>query len=176
MGNKNMTRKRKAWIVALVTLTTLMLLPEWPRMPVQGATARDWNAKSFWYEPWGASGVHKGIDVFARKGTPLVAPTYGMVVFRGSLKLGGKVIVILGPKLRMHYFAHLHSMDVYPGYPVWNGRRIGSVGDTGNAQGKLAHLHYSAITLLPYPWRIDSSTQGWRKMFYLDPVRVLRLQ
>jgi murein DD-endopeptidase MepM/ murein hydrolase activator NlpD len=124
----------------------------------------------------GASGVHKGIDVFARKGTPLVAPTYGIVVFRSNLKLGGKVIAILGPKLRIHYFAHLDSMDVYPGYPVWNGRRIGTVGDTGNAQGKPAHLHYSAITLLPYPWRIDSSTQGWRKMFYLDPVNVLRLQ
>jgi hypothetical protein len=47
------------------------------------------------------------------------------------------------------------------------------VGDSGNAKGKPTHLHYSIVTLVPHPWRIDGSPQGWKKMFYLDPTRYL---
>jgi len=170
------TRKQKFLLGPLLTVTAMMLLPEWPRMPVLGATSEDWNAKSFWYEPWGTSGVHKGVDIFAKRGTPVVSPTYGLVVFRGEIAKGGRVIAVLGPKLRIHYFAHLESMAVYPGFPVWSGRALGTVGDTGNAMGKPAHLHYTVLTLLPYPWRADNTTQGWRKIFYLDPMRTLGLQ
>ncbi|GAB6140921.1 hypothetical protein JCM14076_16500 [Methylosoma difficile] len=37
-------------------------------IPVEGATAADWHPQSFWYHPWGRSGTHKGIDIFARSG------------------------------------------------------------------------------------------------------------
>jgi peptidoglycan LD-endopeptidase LytH len=102
----------------------------------------------------------------------VVAPTYGLVLFRGEIEMGGKVIVMLGPKWRLHYFAHLDSLNAYPGQPVLPGARIGTLGDTGNARGKPPHLHYTIVTLLPYPWRIDGSSQGWKKMFYLNPDRV----
>jgi murein DD-endopeptidase MepM/ murein hydrolase activator NlpD len=89
-------RKRNRILLAtLVALVVLFLLPEWPRVPVAGATAPDWNRASFWYEPWGVSGVHKGIDIFAEKGTPVVAPTYGLVLFRGDIALGGRVVAML---------------------------------------------------------------------------------
>lgn len=169
---------RKAWRIllgALLLLAVPFLLPEWPRIPVAGATAADWNPASFWYEPWGASGVHKGIDIFAKKGRPVIAPTYGLVVFSGELARGGQVVLLLGPKLRLHYFAHLGTTRVYPGYPVRGGRVLGTVGDSGNAKGKPPHLHYSVLTLVPYPWRADGTTQGWKKMFYLDPLQVLRV-
>lgn len=78
-----------------------------------------------------------------------------------------------GAKWRLHYYAHLDSLDAYPGQPVLAGSRLGTVGTTGNARGKPAHLHYAIITLLPYPWLADDSTQGWKKMFYLDPDTVL---
>lgn len=80
---------------------------------------------------------------------------------------------MLAPKWRLHYYAHLDSLDTYPGQPVLAGSRLGAVGTTGNARGKPAHLHYAIITLLPYPWLADASTQGWKKMFYLDPNTVL---
>ena len=48
----------------VAVLTAGLLIPERAVIPVEGATPRDWNAKSFWYEPWGISGVHKGIDIF----------------------------------------------------------------------------------------------------------------
>jgi murein DD-endopeptidase MepM/ murein hydrolase activator NlpD len=168
-----MKRPRKRHLLLLVLLAWLFA-PEWPRIPVQGASTQDWNRQTFWFEPWGRSGVHKGIDIFARRGTPVVAPTYGLVLFRGEIDMGGKVILMLGPKWRLHYFAHLDSLDVYPGQPLMPGKRLGALGDTGNALGKPPHLHYTIVTLVPYPWRIDGSTQGWKKMFYLDPDRILK--
>jgi len=50
---------------------------------------------------------------------------------------------------------------------------IGTVGATGNAKGKSPHLHYSMTTIVPYPWRIDFAKQGWKKMFYLNPIDYL---
>jgi len=160
--------------VVVVALLLGFLIPEATVMPVQDATDQDWNHQSFWFEPWGTSGVHKGIDIFAKKGTPLLATTSGIVIFRGKLSLGGKVIAVLGPKWRIHYYAHLSSNDTAFGTLVNKGERIGAVGDTGNAAGKPPHLHYAVVTLIPYPWRWDHSTQGWKKMFFLDPAEVLK--
>jgi len=47
---------------------------------------------------------------------------------------------------------------------------IGSVGTSGNAKGNPAHSHYSIVTLIPYLWRIDNDRQGWKKLFYLNPI------
>lgn len=166
---------RKRWILFGLVLVW-GVLPEWPRIPVEGASARDWNPQTFWFEPWGRSGVHKGIDIFAKLGTPVRATSYGVVLFRGEIQQGGKVVLVLSPKWRLHYYAHLHSIDVYPGQPLLIGSQLGSVGDTGNARGKPAHLHYSIVSLLPLPWRADDSTQGWKKMFYLDPNAILPIR
>lgn len=51
-----------------VVLSIGFAIPDEPLIPVAGATAKEWNPNSFWYEPWGVSGVHKGIDVFAPQG------------------------------------------------------------------------------------------------------------
>ena len=72
--------KRFLAIAAAVLLLAVFFAPEWPAIPVDGATPADWNPKSFWYGPWGRSGVHKGIDIFAPKGTLVRAPTYGIVL------------------------------------------------------------------------------------------------
>ena len=165
--------KRKGWWIFLGVFVLVLLLPEFPVIPVQGATAKDWNAKSFWFEPWGKSGVHKGIDVFGKMDTPVLATTYGLVIFTGELPLGGKVVAVLGPKWRVHYYAHLNSGSVFIGEPVWSGKTIATLGDTGNAKGKPPHVHYSIVTLAPYVWRIDATTQGWKKAFYLNPGDVL---
>lgn len=50
-----------------------------------------------------------------------------------------------------------------------SGEVIGTVGDSGNAKGKPAHLHYSILRLIPTPWTIDSTTQGYKKAFFIDP-------
>ncbi|KPV94211.1 L-Ala--D-Glu endopeptidase precursor [Pseudoalteromonas sp. P1-9] len=141
-------------------------------IPVQGATHNDWHAKTFWYEPWGSSGVHKGIDIFAKKGTPVIASTAGIVIYSGTLPKGGKVALILGPKWRVHYYAHLEQNQSRTGQLVAKGEVIGTLGDSGNAKGKPAHIHYSVVTLIPYPWRFTTETQGYKKMFYLNPAEL----
>ncbi len=166
-------KKWRKFKIFLAVLCVGLLLPEFPVIPVKGATAGDWNAKSFWFEPWGKSGVHKGIDIFGKINTPIIATTYGIVIFAGELPLGGKVVAVLGPKWRVHYYAHLNADSVFIGQPVWRGSPIGLLGDTGNAKGKPAHLHYSVVSVLPYVWQMDTSTQGWKKAFYLDPAKVI---
>lgn len=167
-------KKRKIVLLVLLALVLLPLaIPERAQNPVQGATSRDWNENAFWYEPWGASGVHKGIDVFAPQGRSVVAPVHGVVIFRGHLRLGGNVVAVLGPKWRIHYCAHLSSSSVRLFQPVRKGRVIGSVGTSGNAAGKAPHLHYAILSLLPRPWAFSTRTQGWKRMFFVDPGKAI---
>ena len=157
----------------LAVVSAGLLIPEKALIPVEGASAKDWNPKSFWYEPWGVSGVHKGIDIFAPHGKKVVAATPGVVIYRGELGQGGNVVAVLGPKWRIHYYAHLSSYGNEPVF-VSSGSQVGAVGTSGNAAGKPPHLHYTVFSLVPMPWKYSSETQGWRKMFYLDPGAVLK--
>ncbi|WP_299195446.1 M23 family metallopeptidase [uncultured Amphritea sp.] len=165
-----MKKRYRFLVISGLILGLGFIIPEPKIIPVSGATGADWNKDTFWYEPWGRSGVHKGIDIFAQKGTAVVASSNMLILYRGSLSKGGNVIVGLGPKWRIHYFAHLHDIDHTAGPLLQAGQSIGSVGDSGNARGKPAHLHFSILTLLPRPWAIDTSTQGYKKAFYLNPI------
>ena len=167
-------RKTRIALSALAILLVPLLLPERAVVPVAGATRRNWNPQSFWYEPWGASGVHKGIDIFAPKGRPVIASVPGIVIFQGELGSGGNVVAILGPKWRIHCFAHLESSTVGRLAFVSKGQVLGSVGTSGNAAGKPPHLHYAVLSVLPMPWQYSRSTQGWKRMFFVDPNRVLQ--
>jgi len=146
------------------------IIPERRVIPVAGATKLDWNADTFWYEPWGSSGVHKGIDIFASSGTPAIASTDMLVLYRGSIKKGGKVVLGLGSKWRLHYFAHLEHIREDIGLFAAKGSKIGTVGASGNAKGKPPHLHFSIVSIFPMPWLADKSTQGYKKAFYLNPI------
>lgn len=170
-----MVKTLKYVVVSLVVILVLgLFIPEKITIPVQAATSNDWNHDTFWYEPWGSSGVHKGIDIFGTKRTPVVASTTGIVVFSGTLTKGGNAVAILGPKWRVHYVAHLHSYSVSFGDFVKMNSKIGELGDTGNASGKQPHVHYSILSLVPMPWLATFENQGWKKMFYLNPDEKLR--
>jgi murein DD-endopeptidase MepM/ murein hydrolase activator NlpD len=164
----------KFLLVILATLLLGLLLPQSFTIPVSGATAKDYNANSFWYYPWGKSVTHKGVDIFAKKGTPVVASTSGLVVRCGNIAMGGNIVLVLGPKWRFHYYTHLQDITTSSFSWLRRGEVIGTVGDTGNAAGKPPHLHYAIVTALPYPWRWDDGRQGWKKMFYLNPIDFLK--
>lgn len=166
-GRRGRLRRRALVLAALFVVS--LVWPDRPAMPVQGAVRADWNPRSFWYYPWGASGVHKGIDIFAPEGRPVLAATSGLVIRSGFHGAGGNMIAVLGPRCRIHYYAHLSRLDVAEGDWVRRGEMLGAVGSTGNAAGKPPHLHYTVITAVPYPWRITAEPQGWQKMFFLDP-------
>lgn len=161
---------KRTLLIGLTILIIGFLLPHPKHMPVKGATNADYNPESFWYYPWGKSVTHKGVDIFSAQGTEVQAATYGLVLFSGNFSMGGNVVLILGPKWRLHYYAHLkqRSVDIFD--VVKTKRRIGSVGATGNAAGKPPHLHYSIYSLVPLPWRIDDAPQGYKKAFFLNPI------
>ena len=86
---------------------------------------------------------HEGVDIFAPKGTPVVAPTDGYISRVGTNNLGGKVVWMKDLKRgHSYYFAHLDSQMVKPGMRVNQGHVLGLVGNTGNARTTPPHLHF----------------------------------
>lgn len=168
-------KKRIQIIAKLFSLILLgFIVPQNFKMPVENATSADYNKASFWYYPWGKSGTHKGVDIFAKKGTKIHSSVKGLVLATGKQGAGGKYVLVIGPKWRVHYYAHLQTINTKRFKVVGHDSVIGTVGDSGNAVGKPPHLHYSIATIFPYPWRIDGSPQGWKKMFYLNPIDYLK--
>lgn len=170
-----MIKKRiKHTVLALCAVLALgLLVPQNLKMPVVGADSNSYNHETFWYEGWGTSIVHKGIDVFARRGTSVHSATWGIVLATAEYGKGGKFVLVLGPQWRVHYYAHLDEIRTTPFSLVTHDTEIGTVGNTGNAATTPAHLHYGIGTLIPYPWRIDNAPLGWQKMFYLNPIDYL---
>lgn len=164
---------KRSFIIIVSIFIIGMIIPQNIEMPVEGASSHDYNRKSFWHGGWGSSVVHKGVDIFARKGTPVHSSTIGIVLFTGNYGKGGKFAFVLGPKWRIHYYAHMNEIKTRPLSFVTHNSIIGTVGNTGNASSTPSHLHYSISTAVPYPWRIDDSKQGWLKMFYLNPIDYL---
>ena len=77
--------------------------------------------------------LHKGIDVFAKRGTSVHSATIGIVLLATEYGKGGKFVVTLGPKWRLHYYAHLDEIRTRPFALVGHNTEIGIVGNTGNA-------------------------------------------
>lgn len=93
-------------------------------------------------------GGHKGIDIFAPKGTPLVACVNGVVSKIGNERTnrtGGNTVSILGDDGLTYYYAHLDSVnnELKKGQRISQKSFIGTIGDSGNAKGKHPHLHFS---------------------------------
>lgn len=99
---------------------------------------------------------HEGIDIFARRDTPIQSATRGVVLNIGPNTLGGRTVTILGPGGWRHYYAHLNRYPALQrGDWVQQGDVVGYVGDSGNAKGTPTHLHYGIYTrqgaVNPYP-------------------------
>lgn len=172
---KRRVKRISLWLLVLITIVFVicLLLPQNFAMPVEGATRGDYNQESFWYYPWGKSVTHKGIDIFAREGKNVLSATHGIVLYNGPMGRGGNVILVLGPKWRMHYYAHLKDSKISTFEFVSRGETIGTVGTSGNAGGKPPHLHYTILTMIPYPWNADSKHQPWMKVWYINPTPYL---
>lgn len=132
---------------ALVSAPVPVALPN----PVPGAALTD---------TWGGARSggrrHEGIDIFAKRNTPIRATTRGVVLRVGENALGGRTVMILGPGGQRHYYAHLERYpDLERGDWVEAGDTVGYVGDSGNAKGTPPHLHYGIYeaggAINPYP-------------------------
>jgi murein DD-endopeptidase MepM/ murein hydrolase activator NlpD len=89
--------------------------------------------------------THEGFDITANCGRPLVTVRSGTILKAANdPRLKGNYVVIKGRSERRTYlYAHLRRpASVKRGQKVRAGRRIGSVGQTGNAAGTPCHLHF----------------------------------
>ncbi len=126
------------------------------RYPVAGPHngGYDLNALTYTCPPHPASsrdgtdflaGDHWGNDIFAARGTPLVAPRAGVVVRAGYSGISG-LRVTIRDDCGWHYFlAHLDTITpgIVQNVRVEAGQVVGTVGNTGNAIGTSPHLHFS---------------------------------
>src|SRR5687767_2864498 len=122
----------------VVTITTGPTLA----FPVAGRDAR--IARSLFGAPRDAGRrSHHGVDLFAPKGTPVVAAAPGIVRRVGETDLGGNVIWLLDTRREQSlYYAHLDRQLVSTGDIVQVGDTLGLVGNTGNARRTPPHLHF----------------------------------
>jgi len=90
------------------------------------------------------SGWHHGEDIFAPKGTPLLAIADGTVHTVGWNQLGGWRLWLRDGAGDEFYYAHLsaYSPLAVEGRHVHAGDVLGFMGNTGDADGGLPHLHF----------------------------------
>jgi murein DD-endopeptidase MepM/ murein hydrolase activator NlpD len=132
-------------------------------MPVEGVRSR--GLADTWNAPRSQGRRHEGIDIFAKRGTPVLSSTEGIVLRVGESGLGGNVVWVLGPAGHRHYYAHLDEFaPLQRGQRVEAGTQLGTVGKTGNARTTPPHLHYGVYTdegaVNPYPLLTGKRAKG----------------
>jgi peptidoglycan LD-endopeptidase LytH len=127
-------------------------------VPVEGVAPRSLSGS--FGAPRSERRTHEGIDIFAPRGTPVVAAAAGRVIRVGTNRLGGNVVWVAGAGAQLYYYAHLDSYrdGITVGEPVVPGSVLGYVGTTGNAVHTPPHLHFGVYPFMtrfraidPYP-------------------------
>ena len=114
-----------------------------------------------WYHAGRSGGrVHKATDIMGSKLTPIFAARGGEVVRMGTGSLSGYYVTIAGDDGRSYSYVHMnndtpgtddgaaplsqaYAPGVELGATVVRGQHLGWMGDSGNAEGSGAQLHFS---------------------------------
>lgn len=120
--------------------------------------------------------THLGNDLMAVKGTPIVSPTAAVVLRTGVGTGEGNYVYTANPGGETFVYMHLDRFGegVVAGTVLEKGSLIGYVGNTGNASGGAAHLHFeihdsNGTAMDPYP-RINGTLSVQEKMQYLTKI------
>jgi peptidoglycan LD-endopeptidase LytH len=126
------------------------------RMPVVGVTRT--RLDDSWGDPRdGGERKHKGIDIFAPRGTAVVAVADGIISYIGDQPKGGHCLWLTTESGTSFYYAHFDrwAPGIYEGMEVESGDLLGFVGNTGNAITTPPHLHFGISQndemINPYP-------------------------
>ena len=109
------------------------------RWPVRGPVNSEFGRRN---SPWSEDRLeaHSGMDIGAPRGTPVLAPAAGTVVFAGSQpEYGITLIIDHGNDIKTLY-GHLTRVDVTAEQKVERGQVVAQTGNTGRSSGP--HLHY----------------------------------
>jgi murein DD-endopeptidase MepM/ murein hydrolase activator NlpD len=98
------------------------------------------------YGPREGGEFHKGIDIAAPVGTPIVAVADGTVLFSGPASGFGHWVVIQHDGGVMSVYGHMYGDEIYvsAGEQVKAGQKIAAVGSDGESSGP--HLHFAVAT------------------------------
>lgn len=140
--NEQLVLRIQAELLAAVSYTLEVIAGPSMGFPVSGGTNKDIG--STWGDPRdGGARRHEGVDIFGKRGTPVVAAADGRVSSVKEGGLGGKNVWMKpsGRSISL-YYAHLDSQMVSIGQSVAAGDTLGLMGNTGNARTTAPHLHF----------------------------------
>jgi peptidoglycan hydrolase-like protein with peptidoglycan-binding domain len=127
-------------------------------------------------DPRSGGRTHEGEDIMAVKGTPIVSPTPAVVLRTGVGETEGNYVYTANPGGETFVYMHLDRIGegVGSGLVLSQGSLIGYVGNTGNASGGAAHLHFeihnsSGIPTNPFP-RLTGEFSLQEKISYLSTI------
>ncbi len=106
-----------------------------------------------WGAPRSGGRRHQGVDLIGARGIPVLAVVDGIAEAKTNV-LGGITISFRGADGNGYYYAHLDGYGQLG--PVKAGTAIGYLGQSGNAQFSIAHLHFEihpgeGPAVNPYP-------------------------
>ncbi|MEA2420616.1 MAG: hypothetical protein QOE60_2822 [Thermoleophilaceae bacterium] len=135
-----MTRRLPIPAIALVAvlLAAAPARADW-LWPVQGEVITPYRNGD---DPY-AAGQHRGIDIAAETGTPVIAAAGGEVRFAGTAGSSGLTVSIrTGDGRYDTSYLHLSATAVRKGQSVAAGDRVGAVGTSGVRSATQPHLHF----------------------------------
>ena len=128
--------------------------------PVQG----EYSFSDSYGDPRSGGRVHEGVDIFADKMTPLIAAVDGRVTYIADPEPSWGYAVFITDRDGYQYrYIHMNNdtpgtddgmggalyaypPTIYRGSTITAGQLVGWVGDSGNAESTVSHLHFEIRT------------------------------
>ena len=142
-----------------------------PEYDITFPVVGDYNYSDTWGAPRSHGRTHKGSDIFADKGTPVVAVADGTVIVIAVGQRAGRYIAVRHEGGWTSYYMHLDNdtpgtddglggapaEGIAVGVQVKAGDVLDYVGDSGNAETTPPHLHFeirdhNGTATNPYPY------------------------
>jgi len=119
-------------------------------IPVAGVKESELQSSFNELRPGGKK--HRAIDIFAKKGTPVIASVNSVIIMTVPEIIGGKggnLVMTLGEGRCVYIYSHLSKfgLGIRNGQVISIGKIIGHVGNTGNIKHTPSHLHFTIYKL-----------------------------